>query len=376
MRWWLTLLCFVAVLGVGIWRSSSTPRTSAEAPALRASAGLDTTVLRVARLGISELRQTGASSSLQASERAGGVLCILGAWSKLSIGRVGLLDPLTSRRLPWLVLAALGAVLAFALVGRAGGVLPGAVAAAVLLLHPSWGGQVDTGLVVGVSALGMCWFHAQAGVRPGGRRLCWNVLGGAWVGLCMAISRETLVALPVLLLYPALLEPSRFWEEMKRGRLLASSGLAAAVVVGIPVMLALSPSTWRGGPLSILRLAVAELSAVPAASQQGLRTDWAQVLSFVLAGLGSVLVIKRLLARRFATGSYRPGPVWGALPTLALAGGVFALVAHGAMGSLFAVFGATIAGSALLAPVNPWRGASAPRGGSSTAGRAGPATPD
>lgn len=278
-------------------------------------------VRAIARTGVGELASPGAKQLLDGKPA---LLVLSGAWSALSLGRQGIVDPLTALRLPWLVLGALGCwalyVLAKPSLGRATALL-GVV---VLLLVPRW---VHSVVVLREGALlGSTWLLVLAcyvrSLGPSRRTACWAAGGALALGFGAALSLATLWVLVPLCLHHALVRPGRTRRLLGRALVPAPPLVLYALPLAPLAVAALSPSLWRASPAQIARFVLAPLapSVAPAAYAgrivdrlpvpAGYGPSWlVQTLpaAIALAGLfGAAFFVHALLARRFASGRLRP----------------------------------------------------------------------
>lgn len=98
----LALAVYVLGLGLLVHLSRQTGPAQDELGTLAAIERSGDLIKRVASGGLSVLLLPEHRATLDS-----GLLVLAGAWSKLSLGRLGVLDPLTAMRLPWLLLGAL-----------------------------------------------------------------------------------------------------------------------------------------------------------------------------------------------------------------------------------------------------------------------------
>jgi hypothetical protein len=279
-----------------------------------------------------------------------GVLVLTGAWSKLSLGRIGVLDPLTAMRLPGLMLGALAPLSLYLAVRPSRGRRVALTAAALCLLVPRFSHAVVVADEAALAASAGCLVMA-AHVRalgpaaPGGagakRTLAWAVLGAAALGFGLSLSLGVLWLLPVLLTHFAWARRASVRRLLRQGRLPIPALVLAALPIAPLVLVAFEPALWRASPAAVARFFLAPLEPTVVRTEIGgavvdrlpvpgaLSLHWLlhavpfSVLALALFGLG--VAAHALLARRFASGSCRPPPdrhALGALGAIGLGGGL------------------------------------------------------
>jgi hypothetical protein len=249
---------------------------------------------------------------------------LLGAWCKLSIGRMGLVDPLSAMRLPWLALGALAALGVFGMLRRAHGTLVGALGAAWLMALPPF----VHGIVVMREGALVAAFHVlvlacQVQSLGGGRRaLGWAGLGALALGAGSAVSLATLSVIPVLLAHFWLSRGRTTLRLARRGRLPVPPLVLFGLALGPIAYLALSPALWKATPAVVARVVLAPLGPtvtpapfagtvvhklpVPGGYWASWLVQSLPVAALVAALLGVGAAVHHGLARRFASGRLRP----------------------------------------------------------------------
>lgn len=310
---------------------------------LRVLAAIDAAVELVKGVsgrGPSELLRPDQRASLES-----GVLVIGGAWSKASLGRIGVLDPLTAMRLPWLLLGALVPLSLYLIVrpsrGRAGGLM----AAALCGVMPRFSHAVvvlDEGAVVASMACVVIAAHVRAmgparSGAPGARwSLAWAAVGAVALGFGASLSLGVLWVVPLIVAHFvwARRRIARRW--VARGRVPIPALLILALPIAPLILLALSPALWKASPALVARVFLAPLEPTVVPSEIAGRVvtglpvpghlGWAwlvhtvplAVLLALFVGLSAIF--HEHLARRFASGSLRPARDRHALGALALIG--------------------------------------------------------
>jgi len=239
-------------------------------------------VRQVARRGLAELRQP--ASQLLYSQYPGEspLFVLLGSWSRLSFGRLGLLDVLTSARLPWLLWSAAGIFALYSMVCRAWGRSAGLLAALILCLLPAW----LHGIAVRAeyTLIGSGWLVALAAhqrVRCGSRRLGWSIATALLLGLAVVLSRAAVWALLLMLLHELR------WRDVQRGRVRLP--LHAWLALGLVplVVIVLNPALWEGRSVLWVRWALAVVAPEDPAHGGGL---WRLGASLPLSVIAAAVV--------------------------------------------------------------------------------------
>lgn len=341
---WVTLV-YVAAVGVFSWLSRQTGPALAELPTLSAVESASALVKRVASKGLSELWLPEHRATLDS-----GLLVVAGAWSKLSLGRVGVVDPLTAMRLPWILIGALAPLSLYLMLAPSRGKLVALAAALSCLSLPRFGHAVVVGSEAAlVSALG-CFVlaaHVRAlgparGGEPGGRAtLGWAFAGALALGLGASLSLGVLWVAALVALHFVWARRAGLRGWLRRGRFPLPALLFVALPIAPLVVIALRPGLWKASPAVIARFFLAPLeTSIVRADFAGRVVDGLPVpgafapvwlvhtlpLTFVLLGLAGVLALgHETLARRFASGSLRPPADRHAVGALALLGLCFGL---------------------------------------------------
>ncbi len=238
---------------------------------------------------------------------------LLSAWSALSLGRVGLLDGSSSVRLPWLVLAALGPVGIFLRLRRLVSVRCAVLGGAWLLAAP---GFIDSALTVNPASLSawagwlvLAAVASAAQARRAHERCAWVCASGgiAWFGF--GLSFAMLWVVPLLIVHGWLERGHPTLRASEHGKLPVSAA-TLAVVLALPLaVLAFDPLLWRSQAPAMIRRLFEEQDAPRVLTA----SFGALVLPSVLALSGAVALAHAALARRFATGEFRPPRNQGAL---------------------------------------------------------------
>lgn len=324
----LALAVYVLGLGLLVHLSRQTGPAQDELGTLAAVEQSGDLIKRVASGGPSALLLPEQRATLDA-----GLLVLAGAWSKLSLGRVGVLDPLTAMRLPWLLLGALAPLSVHLMLVPSRGRVAGVVGALACLVMPRFGHAVVVqreGAVVAALVCLVLAAHVRAmgPARPGapGARstLGWALAGAVLLGFGAAHSLAVLWALPLVLLHFAWARRGSLRRLVRRGRLPIPALVLVALPVAPLVLLLLRPGLWKTTPASIARFLLAPLEpSITRTELAGRVVDrlpvpagfaWTHLwhtlpLAVGLAALvGLGVLAHELLARRFASGSRRPPP--------------------------------------------------------------------
>jgi hypothetical protein len=271
-------------------------------------------VKRVAQRGISEL--------LVPSSGAGNLLALLSGWARLSLGRA--IDPLTSVRLPGLILSALAALSLYGIVAPSRGRIPGVLAAVCLAFLPRWlhssAIQSEGALVASLWMIVLCCY-----VRSSSRdrsRYAWAIAGGAALGFGTALAFGTLWVLSFVVAHHLLIRGRAAWRMARHGRIPVPLFVITSAVVGPLFFFLGSPAIWKASSVSIVRhvlspvgpsIAVARYygkdvaaEPLPGAYTVAWVVETTPLVVLVLAALGAGAAVHWLLARRFASGDLRP----------------------------------------------------------------------
>jgi hypothetical protein len=263
------VLVFAVALSMLIVVSQRTGPSFAEVARQSYIEQAELVVLAVAEQGPGALSSSSARKTYQGFGETPGLPLLLSGWSKLSVGRVGLLDPLTAIRLPWLALCALVPVLLFAMGRASGAPFTGVLAAALISIVPSFlhasvvGAE---GAVVAAGWLLVAYPYVRSLLARSARARCfWSLSGAAALGLGMAFSPMTVYILPILLVHAALREPRATLAALRSGRgaFIPVPLLFLALLLATPLVLFLSsPALWvASSPTDIVRVALAPLGA-------------------------------------------------------------------------------------------------------------------
>lgn len=334
----LALAVYVLGLGLLVHLSRQTGPAQDELGTLAAIERSGDLIKRVASGGLSVLLLPEHRATLDS-----GLLVLAGAWSKLSLGRLGVLDPLTAMRLPWLLLGALAPLSVHLMLTPSRGRGAGVVGALACLVMPRFGHAVvvqrDGALVASLVCLVLA-AHVRAmgpgrSGAPGARStLGWALFGAVLLGFGAAQSLAVLWVLPLMLLHFAWARRSSLRRLLRRGRLPMPALVLVAVPVAPLVLLLLRPGLWKTTPATIARFFLAPLEPSIARTELAGRVvdrlpvpggfAWTHLwhtlpLAIGLAALvGLGVLAHELLARRFASGSRRPPPERHAVGALAV----------------------------------------------------------
>lgn len=303
-------------------------------------------IKRVASRGLSQL-----FLPEQRARLAAGPLVLLGAWSKLSLGRIGIVDSLTAMRLPWLALGALAPLSLYLLLRPSRGRALASVGALLLCVLPRFAHSVVV-LAEGALVASMFCVVLAAHVRalgpahlrePGARcSSAWAVFGALALGVGSALSLGTLWVLAVIVPHFVWLKQSGRVRALRAGGVPLPALLLFALPLAPVTLLVLSPSLWRASPALVARVLLTPLAPSITPGNFGGKlierppvpgafalAQLAQTLPFALmlaVLVGFCVIIHGHLARRFAAGTLRPRRDRHALGALAVIGCLFAVV--------------------------------------------------
>jgi hypothetical protein len=231
---------------------------------------------------------------------------LLSAWSALSLGRIGLLDGSSSVRLPWLILAGLAPVsVFFALRARAGERLAFA-AGAWLLFSP---GFVASALSVRPTALAVWsgWLVLVAYTCAHRQRIprvrcalfaACAVLASAAFGL----SFSALWVVLVLVAHGLSARPLAALRASERGYLPIPTA-TLCVLTALPIaVFTFDPVLWHAEVPALIRRVFDEADPSESIAQRVAPL----VMPCLLGLVGLAVLAETALARRFATGEFRP----------------------------------------------------------------------
>ncbi len=361
----LVLVAFLASLLLLVLVSTRTGPAFGELLRLRSIEAATSLVRRAAAEGIATLGQASARDVYAASGGQGTLLVLLGAWSRLSVGRVGLLGPLESARLPWLVLSALAPLLLYAVARPSLGRRVAVLSALLLALMPRWLHDSVVGsagvpvacawlllLAAYIRSLGPA--RARAPRKGSAREMCWAIAAAAALGFGVAVSLATLWVLPVIAVHFWIARGPSTRRLAPRGRVPVPAFAVFALVLVPALLLALNPALWGQNIIQIARWLLAPLDpSVSPTLFAGKLVDsppvplgyaplWLAVslpaVLVVCALIGAALVVHRGLGRIFARGPLRPQRDRHALGALALLGAAFGALGPALTPAVLTVF--------------------------------------
>jgi hypothetical protein len=271
-------------------------------------------VKRVAQQGFSQLFAPDAG--------AGNLRSLLSAWARLSLGRS--IDPLTSVRIPGLLLSAGAALAVYGITAPARGRVVGVLAAFGLLFLPRWLHasvlQSEGAIVASLWMIVLCTYvRSQTRNRS---RFVWAFAGGAVLGFGTALSFATLWVLLFVILHFAVTRARATRRMATQGRIPVPLLVITSGIVGPVLFFIASPTLWKAASPAIVRHVLSPLGPSIAATRYfgrdvtllpvpgGFTLRWlleTTPLVMLILGVGGVFVsVHRLLARRFASGALRP----------------------------------------------------------------------
>ncbi len=248
-----------------------------------AAATVEDVVKGIAWYGPGQLRGRRSQAAFATFDGRGTLLVLGSAWSRLSLGRLGYLEPSTATRLPWLLLASLGPSLMWWVLRRTCGPSAALGGALFLVLVPGWFS----------GAVGAAWWPVVVSgwllvVGLAGLRLapsCRGLLIGGVLGFWVQVHVAVLLALGWLVAV-------HWWRRRGRRGDWGQTSLPLDVVVGgtvaVPVGWALNPALWSRSTPELVRWALGV--ALPAPSSPVLGVGWSVVAPAGLAVGGAVAV--------------------------------------------------------------------------------------
>lgn len=372
---------FAVTLGLLLVASAELPPAEVERERMALVERSTRVVLAVAADGLGALGSARTELAPAGGAFTSTTLGLLGAWSQLSIGRVGLLDATTAGRLPWLCLAALLPWSVGEIVRLGRGQRTGLFAAGSIALLPGYLlSAASTHPVITVVSLWAVPLAVLALARGSGRRgrWCGAVGAGALVAIGAGLQLAALAGLFIVTLTLWFERPGAVARGWRRGQvplpLAAGVGLSLTPIA----VVALRPELWGADVIGAGRrllddggLERASDWARVAEQAPGVRWLFAAtwVLIALLAVIGAGALTARGLARRFASGRFRPSRDRAALGALVSAGALVSisasLVADGASAGLWLLPFAAIAAAIGLETSARWAAgiARAPRAG-------------
>jgi hypothetical protein len=232
---------------------------SPDAALERAVSAAEPVVRSIADRGPGALFDERARADLRGVDGQSTSFALLGAWSKLSIGRVGILEPDVAARLPWLVVASLGPAALYAILAPWWGGVSALFAFAWLLALPGWTvgcARATDGATLAGAILVAFGFYLGSLPRRLGRRSrhahAFAALCAGWLALGVAMSRAVLVAL--LLVYVDFAVRNRAVAERagERGLVLLPSALVLSLAVAPVAFIVLDPALYGSTPSAIV----------------------------------------------------------------------------------------------------------------------------
>ncbi len=306
-------------------------------------------VLQLAKSGVSSI--TTAELRLLSPDAGSppAIALLFGAWLKLSVGRLGLLDPLTSARLPWLIPCTLAPLFVFLIVRPSRGPLAALLAALFLLFFPRW--LQAAGVASNAAALSGAWFFTialyqrAAAPRAAGslrRRHCWALAAAVALGLSAALSLATLWLVGILLLHHWVVHFGAVRRLLRRGRVPLPATLVLAAPLAPLVFFVCRPELLSSNTTETARALLAVLApnvdsklflgrmtggSPPILGYSLIWLLWTLPgVTAVAAIVGFSTIVHRGLARRFASGRLRPARDRTALGALVVIGAAATLI--------------------------------------------------
>jgi len=318
----LALALFVGSLLALLALSARTPLGPASSDYAALVNQAEDVVRTIARNGVASLGNATEKSPLEALGKRP-LAPLLSAWAALSIARVGLLDGSTSVRLPWLVLAALMPPCIYWQLRERVGMRAALLGGLWLLASP---GFASSALAVAPAALGAWagWLVVGATARTASVRLpherCfwWCITSGVATlgfGLCFAV----VWALPLVALQGWLARGKATLLAGERGKLPVPTALvlaASCLPVGVIVF---DPLLWHSSLPTMIRRVFEEKDPT---LMVGAANSASLLRAALLAPIGGFALARTALARRFATGAFRPARDRSELASTVLLAGI------------------------------------------------------
>ena len=291
-----------------------------EAALDRAVLAAEPVVRAIAERGPGALFDRQERVELAALEGQSALFALLGAWSKLSIGRLGLLKLEVAARLPWLIVTGIGPAALYAVLARTWSGMRAGFAVLWLMALPGWldasvsatDAATLTGAYLVTFALYLASLPRWRGKRSAHPRT-WTVMCAVSVAIGLAMSRAMLGVL--LLLYVDFMLQNRALAERaeERGLFMMPSALALSLAVAPLAFVALNPALYGVPPSVIVAAAFAPIDVqgfslwqfmLPALAVAGAWLSHSVCLRFApprFATLAQGAVIGIVLATRFVT---------------------------------------------------------------------------
>jgi hypothetical protein len=322
----------------------------AELARLSAIERAEALILKIASNGVGSLTALELRALSPDAGAPPALALLFGAWAKLSIGRLGLLDPLTAARLPWLIPSALAPLFVYLIVRPSRGPLAAVLAAMFLLFFPRW--LQAAGIGATAAALSGTWlltialYLRAAAPRATGslrRRYCWAFAAAVSLGVSAALSLATLWLVLILILHHWVTNRGAVRRLVRRGRVPIPSTLVIAAPIAPlvfflcrPELVSSNVTATAGAVLAVLAPSAEVLTFLGRTTAAGSPPVLAYSLAWLLWTLPSVIVaaaiaglaaiVHRALARRFASGRLRPLRDRTGLGALVVLGGAATVV--------------------------------------------------
>jgi len=317
-------IALLSVLSAGLASRALAPAFG-ELPRLAALDNAERLVREIAGTGFGALSAAKLRALSPDADAPPALVLLFAAWARVSLGRLGILDPLICARLPWLVASALGPLLVYAIVLPSRGRLAAVLAAALLLFQPRW--LHAAGVATGPAALSGVWLLAIAlylrSQVSGRRRLCWAAGAAIAIGAAAALSLATLWLAVLLLLHHFAAHWGSVRRLLRRGRVPVPAALILAVPLGPLVFFLCRPELVSENAITTLRGLFAVLApsvqetlfhgrvagavSAPVLAYAVTALIWTLPTTLLVAvALGFGAIVEPALARRFASGRLRP----------------------------------------------------------------------
>lgn len=221
-------------------------------------------VLTIAESGPGVLSDPAVRAEIRTLAAPSPLFVLLGAWSELSIGRVGLLPLDAAARLPWLVVAALGSAALFVIVRRAASARLAWLSCAWLLALPGW--VTDGARAGAASTLASLWLLAfafylsslpRASRRPGR----YAALATAAFAIGIAETRAMLGALLPMLAHFAFVNRALARRFEQKNLLLVPNAAALCVAIVPIAFIAFNPGLYGADVAAVVARVFAPFEA-------------------------------------------------------------------------------------------------------------------
>jgi hypothetical protein len=286
----------------------------------RAVLAAEPVVRAIAERGPAALFDRETRVELTALDGQSTLFAMLGAWSKLSIGRLGLLKLEVAARLPWLIVTGIAPAALYAIVARSWRSMPAGLAVLWLIALPGWVeasvSASDAATLAGAYLVTFALYLASLPRWRGQRSShpqTWTAMCAVSVAIGLAMSRAMLGVLLLLYVDFTLRNRAQAQRAEERGLFMMPSALACSLAAAPIAFVALNPALYGVAPSVIVAAAFAPIDVrsfslwqfmLPALAVAGAWLSRSVCLKFApprFATLAQCAVIAIVLATRFVT---------------------------------------------------------------------------